>query len=58
MNKRMIGLIAVVGSALGAWWWTSQRRTRGPHVQMTSKREHGRVVFHNTPTPSDVDAII
>ncbi len=58
MTRKTIGFIAVVGSALGAWWWTSQRRGRMPQVAMTEAREKGTVIFDNTPTPSDVDAII
>jgi len=54
----MVGLVAVVGSALGAWWFTAQRRSRGAGVQMTQARDHGTVIFDNTPTPSDVDAIV
>jgi hypothetical protein len=49
----MIGLIAVMGSALGAWWWTSSHRR-----ERMLQDERGTVIFHNTPTASDVDAII
>jgi hypothetical protein len=56
MNRRLIGLIAVMGSALGAWWWTSaQRRARMPQA---SVGERGTVIFHNAPLASDVDAIV
>jgi hypothetical protein len=57
MNTRMLGLFAVVGSALGAWWWTTQRRSRTLQVR-TSARDHGTVIFDNTPTANDVDAIV
>jgi len=58
MTRKAIGLIAVVGSALGAWWWTSQRRVRMPQVGTHEAHDKGTVIFDNTPTPSDVDAII
>jgi hypothetical protein len=54
----MLGFVAVVGSALGAWWWTTQRRARAIHPAATEARDHGTVIFHNTPVASDVDAII
>jgi len=57
VTKRTLGIFAVVGSALGAWWLTRQRRGM-PHAQGTSAHERGTVIFDNTPTPSDVDAII
>ena len=50
-------MAGVVGSALGAWWWTTQRRPR-ESSSIVSVRERGTVIFDNTPTPSDVDAII
>jgi hypothetical protein len=56
MNRKMFGLMAVVGSALGAWWWSAQRRTRSSNG--IQAREHGTVIFDNTPTASDVDAVI
>ena len=58
MTKRTLGIFAVVGSALGAWWLTRQRRGMGSHAQGTSTQERGTVIFDNTPTASDVDAII
>ncbi|NUR55911.1 MAG: hypothetical protein HOQ29_15815 [Acidobacteria bacterium] len=51
-----MGIVAgVVGSALGAWWLTAQRRARGRQSQAP---ERGTVIFDNTPVPADVDAII
>lgn len=57
MNRRMLGLFAVVGSALGAWWWTTQRRSRTLQVH-TPARGRGTVIFDNTPTASEVDALV
>jgi hypothetical protein len=58
VTRRTLGIMAgVVGSALGAWWWTTQRRSHSD-LSKASRRERGTVVFDNTPTPSDVDAII
>jgi hypothetical protein len=46
-------LASVIGSAVGAWWWNRQRmgRTAG----LTPAREHGTVIFDNTPTAADVN---
>jgi hypothetical protein len=49
-------MASVVGSALGAWWWTTQRRPRTP--SLGPARDRGTVIFDNTPVASDVDAII
>ena len=58
MSKRTLGILAtVVGSAFGAWWLTSQRRSR-PAAALLPARDHGTVIFDNTPVASDVDAII
>lgn len=47
MSTRTYGILAgVIGSALGAWWY-SRRRT---HVYSTPARERGTVIFDNTPT--------
>ncbi len=57
MTKRTLGIVAgVVGSALGAWWFTTQRRARGRASGPV--RDRGTVIFDNTPVPPDVDAII
>jgi hypothetical protein len=36
----------MIGSAVGAWWFTRQRARSGNNVL----RDRGRVIFHNTPT--------
>jgi hypothetical protein len=49
LNRRTYGILAgVIGSAVGAWWWTRQR-TR-PAIAAPANR--GTVIFHNTPTPT------
>jgi hypothetical protein len=53
----MFGLVAIVGSAIGAWWWSSQRRVRSGSGQF-DRDDRGTVIYDNTPTASDVDAII
>jgi hypothetical protein len=58
VTKRTLGIFAVVGSALGAWWLTRQRRDAGSRAQGTATEDRGTVIFDNTPTASDVDAII
>ena len=48
MTRRTLGLLAtVVGSAMGAWWLTAQRRSR-PSSRMPA-RDRGTVIFDNTP---------
>ena len=45
MSKRTYGILAgVIGSAVGAWWWSRQRQ------HAPALRERGRVIFDNTPT--------
>lgn len=58
MTKRTLGIFAVVGSALGAWWLARQRRGNALRAQGMGAGERGTAIFDNTPTPSDVDAII
>jgi hypothetical protein len=49
LNKRTYGILAgMIGSAVGAWWWTRQR-ARATSAEMADR---GRVIFHNTPTPT------
>lgn len=56
VNKRTLGILAtVVGSAVGAWWLTTHRRSRAAGIQPA--REHGTVIFDNTPVASDSEAI-
>jgi hypothetical protein len=58
VSNRTLGLVmTVVGSALGAWWLASQRQSRTT-VALTAPREHGTVIFHNTPTAAETDAIL
>jgi len=57
MTKRTWGLLAtVVGSAMGAWWLTTQRRARA--ARMSIQHDRGTVIFDNTPRPTGIDAII
>jgi hypothetical protein len=58
MNTRTLGILAtVVGSALGAWWWTTQQRSRATR-QLAPARDHGRLIFDNTPTAANSEGII
>jgi hypothetical protein len=59
VNRRTLGLLAtVIGSALGAWWLTTQQRSRF-NARNQTPRERGTVIFDNTPAPSaGGDAII
>lgn len=56
MTKRTLGILAtVVGSAVSAWWFTTQRRSRARHVPA---RDRGTVIFDNTPASSGAEGII
>jgi hypothetical protein len=58
MSRRTWGIVAtVVGSAVGTWWFTSQRRSRASRG-LTAPRERGTVIFDNTPAASSVEGII
>jgi len=50
-------LATVVGSAFGAWWLTSQRRSKWGSA-LPAAQGRGTVIFDNTPVASDLDAII
>jgi hypothetical protein len=47
-------LASVIGSAVGAWWWNRHRSGQTPGL--TPAREHGTVIFDNTPTAADASA--
>jgi hypothetical protein len=58
VSRRTLGILAtVVGSAFGAWWLTSQRRTR-PAGNLRPARDHGTVIFDNTPVASGTEGIL
>ena len=57
MNRRTLGILAgVVGSALGTWWWARQRMA-GHASQHLAARDHGTVIFKNTPTAVEGNVI-
>jgi len=43
--------MAILGSALGAWWAIQQRGAGQAH-------DRGTVIFDNTPRASNTDAVI
>jgi Na+/glutamate symporter len=50
LSKRTYGILAgVIGSAVGAWWWSRQYAMS---MQAESNNDRGTVIFHNTPTPT------
>jgi hypothetical protein len=50
MNNRTFGILAgVIGSALGAWWYT-RRQSATSTETLTAPRPRGEVIFDNTPT--------
>jgi hypothetical protein len=42
---------------MGAWWWNRQRMALRNDQRVTPAREHGTVIFHNTPQPVEGDII-
>jgi hypothetical protein len=53
-----MGILAtVVGSAIGAWWWSTQRGSRASRTFVPA-RERGTVIFDNTPMVSDSEGVI
>ena len=45
MNRRTYGILAgVIGSALGAWWYSRRRGSNRDAI------DRGTVIFDNTPT--------
>jgi len=58
VSKRTFGILAgVVGSAVGAWFWNRQRIAQRNVHEVTRARDHGTVIFHNTPRPVEGDII-
>jgi len=56
VTKRTWGILAgIAGSAFGAWYF---RSLRGRRSSNTGDRDRGTVIFDNTPTASDVNAIV
>ena len=55
-NRTLTIVATLLGSALGAWWITSQRRSS--NLSRIPAREHGTVIFDNTPTASSTEGII
>ena len=50
LSRRTYGILAgVIGSAVGAWWWSRQYALS---VSADSDSSRGTVIFHNTPTPT------
>jgi hypothetical protein len=55
MSRRTYGILAgVIGSALGAWWYSRRRPVAAPQT------DRGTVIFDNTPTatPLSTEGII
>ena len=58
LSKRTFGLMAgVLGSAVGAWLWSRQRLNQRAALQLTPARDHGTVIFHNTPTAVEEEVL-
>jgi hypothetical protein len=50
LSRQTYGILAgVIGSAVGAWFW-SRQRSRTATASASHRR--GTVIFHNTPTPT------
>lgn len=52
MTTRTYGLLAVLGSALGAWWYS---RHRGA-TSAQSRSDRGVTIYQNTPTATPISA--
>jgi hypothetical protein len=51
LSRRTLGILAsVVGSAIGTWWWARQRSASYNARNMPPARDHGTVIYRNTPT--------
>jgi hypothetical protein len=50
-------LMAIVGSALSAWW-AVQQRGRSARRAARQTQDRGMVIFDNTPRASETDAIV
>jgi hypothetical protein len=51
LSRRTYGILAsVIGSALGVWWWNRQRASARNTI--TAARDHGTLIFENTPVAS------
>jgi hypothetical protein len=54
LSKRTFGILAgVVGSAIGTWWLARHRAAQNRARYATPAREHGTVIFRNTPTAGE-----
>lgn len=52
MTSRTYGILAgVLGSALGAWWYSRRRAAPG-----RQKADRGTVIFDNTPTATPLSS--
>jgi hypothetical protein len=50
VTRNRYGILAgVIGSALGAWWWSRHRSSTS-----VPAADRGTVIFDNTPTASDL----
>ena len=52
MTTRTYGILAgVLGSALGAWWYSRRGAAGSP-----ANTDRGVTIFHNTPTATDLSS--
>jgi hypothetical protein len=58
VTRRTYGILAgMIGTTLGAWYW-SRHRTRAMRARhLTPARDHGELIFDNTPTAMGSDAL-
>ena len=58
VNRKTYGILAgIIGSALGAWLYRSRLMKSSYRTHAIPARERGQVIFDNTPTASDSNAI-
>lgn len=57
MTARTYSILAgLVSSAVGAWWWNRSRAAR--RANLVPAREHGTVIYDNTPMASSTEGVI
>jgi hypothetical protein len=59
LSTRTFGILAgVIGSAVGAWFWSRQRAALAKAAgNRNGGWDHGTVIFSNTPTAGEANVL-